>query len=516
MLAMKWKTLEVKFHIFHEMVAIRHREGQLPEWSVDPFHRFIYRDRMGRWLSQHGRQIQKNARSLVSDIALQCDVFPSDQIVTGKALASRKKRPATSVSGGRATSVSGGQSTMASPVWLILFVLAPNCTCNPKARIKQHIAQRAFSMLEILAVLACQGHSASSASGLSQDALTLQIDKWSATVQADGSLLMDSTWSAWRSTWSAVEAQGNLVPTVQVKPDSVAGALWLWSRIVIANQVGSIHVGRSVLSTASKVVCGVLKFLQVGLSKWAMEQEEPSTAAMIASQPERRRTHSGILSRLLRTSRKGKAVKSWKDLGLKVETSSRSLNGRTAAKYIWTLRRLVLGEERTYWQPKRQLKSKQHPLASGVKRRRQESGDVHEQGGYVASKTADLPPLVVEVVWDSTNFASKDIQVNVVYCPREDVAAYTPPMSLRHIRWRSADAGERLSSEDREQFDKTGFKAKSRMEACDCIKYLNHMLQVAFGRSLLSFACPTSLKRMTPRSQGLKRHHYPQPNSFPV
>lgn len=199
-----------------------------------------------------------------------------------------------------------------------------------------------------------------------------------------------------------------------------------------------------------------------------------------------------------RTGRKGKAVASWKAIGLEVDTACRSLNGRTAAQYIWALRRLALGQERVCWQPKRRLNSKQHPLASGVKRRRLESADVREQGS-VASPEAGLP-LVVEVVWDSSNFASKDTQVNVVYCPVADVAAYTPPMTLRHVRWRSAEAGERLSIADREQCEHTRFKTKTRMECCDCIKYLNHVLQVAFGRSLQSFACPHPLKRMEPRA----------------
>ena len=69
-------------------------------------------------------------------------------------------------------------------------------------------------------------------------------------------------------------------------------------------------------------------------------------------------------------------------------------------------------------------------------------------------------------------------------------------MSLRHIRWRAAEAGQKLTDEERAQFENTGFRAKSRMESCDVIKYLNHVLEVGFGRSLQSFVCPASLERM--------------------
>lgn len=194
-----WKALEVKFNHFHNLVATRHRHGHAPDWSVDPFHNFIYQNHMGKWLRKNGRELEEHARCLVSGIALECEVFPSDSIVAGKAVRAKKssQTKTTSVAGGQSTSVSCGQySTMATPVWLTLYVLAPNCMCNPKSRIKKHIAEKYFSILSILVLLAYQGHTASSDSGCVQDALTLQIDQGSAKVQADGSLNMDMAWSA--------------------------------------------------------------------------------------------------------------------------------------------------------------------------------------------------------------------------------------------------------------------------------------------------------------------------------
>ena len=46
------------------------------------------------------------------------------------------------------------------------------------------------------------------------------------------------------------------------------------------------------------------------------------------------------------------------------------------------------------------------------------------------------------------------------------------------------------------QFEKTGFRVRARMESCDVIKYLNHVVQVGFARSLLAFRCPVPLERL--------------------
>ena len=509
-----WKTLEFKSHGFHQLVIIRHRDGQLPDWSVDQFHNFIYKGRLGRWLRIHRNEIHKLARVLLKDAGLESEVFPSDHIVMGRKKA-REKRGCPSDSGG----ADGLVSTMATPVWLLLYLLLPNCACNSKSRVKEHIAEKAFSMLRSLVQIAYEGHSAASATGSTPDMLTLHTHQGLAKVRQDGTLEMDCKLAAWSKTWSAVESQGNLLPGVYVNPQSVAGVLWLWSRIIVTHQVGRSNIMASVHKVALNLVNVVLEFLQLGLSRWAVEQQEPCTAQLIALQQGGRRTHPAILARLMRTAHKGKAVRSWKQLGLQVETSVESLNARLAAQYIWALRRLVVGPEKKIWQPKKRKSSqKLLPLASG-KKYRTDTADGMQEGNPPSvsgkrrrrnvrdTQLENIPlvsgetctsngGLVVEVLWDSTHFANKDIQVNVVYCPVQDVAAYVPPMSLRHLRWRTSEAGDLVSGQDWEQFEKFGFRLKGRMESFDCIKYLNHILEVGFGKSLLTFACPATLERM--------------------
>ena len=191
---------------------------------------------------------------------------------------------------------------------------------------------------------------------------------------------------------------------------------------------------------------------------------------------------------------------------MSVQTGAETLEDRVASQYMWSWRRLVMGPEKQFWKPARRTFNQKSnpsgvkrktcgPLATGAKRRQCYQQDAGAQSS-LASGASVGPPLMAEIIWDSTHFACKDIQVNGVYSPIHNVSAYLPPMTLRHIKWRAAEAGEDLTEEDLVQFEKTGFRVRARMESCDVIKYLNHVVQVGFARSLLAFRCPVPLERL--------------------
>ena len=48
-----------------------------------------------------------------------------------------------------------------------------------------------------------------------------------------------------------------------------------------------------------------------------------------------------------------------------------------------------------------------------------------------------------------------------VYAPSGNCAADPPPMISRHIKWRAGAGGKDLTEEDREQFEKTGFRIRA-------------------------------------------------------
>lgn len=481
-----WKTLDFASHGVRDLIVVRLRTGE-QDWSVDVFHSAIYKGHIGRWLKKHQADIALLSGILLKEVDLVSEVFPSERIVKGK----QKKQ-----------AEDGLFFTMATPAWLLLFLLWPNCSSNStKSRVKKDIAEKALHMLKTLVQIAYEGHTGASASGAEPHALHAQVG--SAKVCADGTLVMDSKLAAWRKTWSVLESEGNRVPSVQVHGDSVASVLWLWSRVIMTHRARGSNVPTSTLKLALNLVSTVLQYLHRGLSRWAAEKEEPCTAQMIALQRAGKRTHPGILTRLLKINRKGKAVRSWAELGLPVETSAKALNQRTAAEYMWTLRRITPEAATTAWQPKKRKRRigigrQAEPFR---KRCRQEPAEEKHQA-CKPEETGACPlasgekRLVAEIIFDSTHFATKDIQINIIYCPVSDIAAYVPPMTLRHIRWRTAEAGEHLSEQDWEQFQKSGFRARVRMESFDCIKYLNHIVEVAFGKALTAFVCPASLDRM--------------------
>ena len=142
---------------------------------------------------------------------------------------------------------------------------------------------------------------------------------------------------------SDFEHEGNAEPSVHVDPNSLAGMLWLWSRVIMLHRTGRAHLPTTSHNAALKFVNIALEFLQIGLSRWAVAQKEPSTAQMIALQKAHRRTHPGILARLMEQTKKGKQIRSWKKLGLQVDSKAQALNYRMAAQYFWVLRRQVVG-----------------------------------------------------------------------------------------------------------------------------------------------------------------------------
>ena len=108
---------------------------------------------------------------------------------------------------------------------------------------------------------------------------------------------------------------------------------------------------------------------------------------------------------------------------MSVETGARALDDRIASQYMWSWRRRVIGPEKQFWTPaRRSSNQKSHPpgvkrkacgpLATGAKRRQCYKQDAGAQSSLASGASAG-PPVMAEIIWDSTNFACKDIQVNV-------------------------------------------------------------------------------------------------------
>ena len=54
-----WKTLDITSYGLRDLVIIRHRGGELADWSVDPFHSCIYKGTVGRCLRRHRDEVEE-------------------------------------------------------------------------------------------------------------------------------------------------------------------------------------------------------------------------------------------------------------------------------------------------------------------------------------------------------------------------------------------------------------------------------------------------------------------------
>ena len=126
----QWKTLEIKFEELHDLVVVRHQDEHFPEWSVDTFHNVIYNYNIGRWLSRHEKAVKQLSEGVLKNGKFQCNVCPSNNITEGKCYAKERGFQVK-----MATTSSRCGFTMASPTWLILYLLFPNCRLNSRVTV---------------------------------------------------------------------------------------------------------------------------------------------------------------------------------------------------------------------------------------------------------------------------------------------------------------------------------------------------------------------------------------------
>ena len=157
--------------------------------------------------------------------------------------------------------------------------------------------------------------------------------------------------------------------------------------------------------------------------------------------------HSGLLARLLRKKNKNGAAKSWMEDGLKVRPRIDLFEDAMSAIFLVGLKDMLANEH------------------------------------------------LLEIVMNSSMFATRDLQVHLAHACRLKLAGYLPPLALRHIRWRRQQAGAEVSEQDAKQFEQTGFQTKSKQSMEDSIRDLHHVLKVActHGEGIMKFRTPLEL-----------------------
>ena len=85
----------------------------------------------------------------------------------------------------------------------------------------------------------------------------------------------------------------------------------------------------------------------------------------------------------------------------------------------------------------------------------------------------------------------------ITFASEVGLAAYLPPIVNRQLKWRDGPAGSDITEAEWNQFCKSGFKAKHRVEVVDCIRGLGHTLSTGIRKSLLDFRLPSILPSLS-------------------
>ena len=245
-----------------------------------------------------------------------------------------------------------------------------------------------------------------------------------------------------------------------VVPETVAGTLWSWARLAFHLYHGKYlecvrSSDRDIVQDVSRdVVCALIAELANALDRWARRQEEPSTHALLATQPRGNAMPPLIRIRL-----------------------SKKPNPRLAAA-AW---------------------SEDSSAAAGLgKPNIPHANEVHcaRYSNLVVELLKD--ECVLELVFDATRFASTDTDIYIVYAPGVDIGAYLPPQALRELAWRTDAADSAVSEGDRRRFLLTGMRTRPKQKVVDCLRTLNHVISMGLDKSLATFAAPCRLALMQP------------------
>ena len=319
-----------------------------------------------------------------------------------------------------------------------MYLLQTNCT---KDTTKSHdigntlVRDKGYNLLQALVGIAAR---------FADHALgPIATSFGSATLEADMTLKFDEHWQDTIS--SHKEAIDRMLTAFGSKrggpgphvTQGMAAAMWHWASL--CQLCRHERKNKTIFNWAQACETACLRHLEQRLSRWSACQGEPTTARLLTLQPPGKRTCPALLIRIAKKNNKRRCLQQWTEDGLRVRTNVASVECRNSGIYLQHTRRL-LGSEK-----------------------------------------------VVELLFDSTMFATRDTEVHIAFGCKGNVAAYLPPLILRQLRWREGAAGSVVSQADLERFSKKGFQTAPHMQTHDCIQAINHVLDIGCDKTLEDF-----------------------------
>jgi len=339
-------------------------------------------------------------------------------------------------------------ATTATLPWLLSYLLHTGCTKVSQASCGAHHRRsqdRAFHVLQALVQLAARAD----ASG----EITLRTSWGEGRLCVDGSFHVDSGWAA--KMQEIQQTAGQLLadsggrlggPKPATSWASLADTLWHCARLRWFTK-GS-RKNKWLHAVTLDVTSVALSQLTRGLVMWASTQSEPHTAELLACHPAGKKIHPALIARLTEKRDQRSAAKQWQEDGLQVCVNVNHFEMKVSSKYMHETRKTFAEEE------------------------------------------------IVELAIDSTTLAGRDTQISIAFACRSGVAAYLPPITHRHLRWREADPGDHAKEEDIKHFEQKGLQTRRGLDSQDCIRSINHVLRTGLDKDLSSFKPEEALESM--------------------
>lgn len=227
---------------------------------------------------------------------------------------------------------------------------------------------------------------------------------------------------------------------------SLASTLWHCTRLLWLTK--GARKNKFLHETMLDVTSVALACVTRGLSMWVSMQSELSTAELLACHPADKKIHPALIACLEKKRDQRSAARQWKEDGLQVSVNVSHFETKKSSRYMHETRKMFAKEK------------------------------------------------IVEVVMDSTMFATRDTQLSLAFACRSGVAAYLPPITHRHLRWRQEDPGDMVKDEDLIRFEQKGMRTLAHLDSQDCIRSINHVLQVGLGKDLSTFKPEEALASM--------------------
>ena len=374
---------------------------------------------------------------------LRCSWAPSWRITSAK-----RSRPgddaAYSNMVGQDYQVEPAQATTATLPWVLTYLLHIGSTMIGQRgcrSLRKGCQDRAFHTLQALVKLAARGGST----------MPLRTSWGEGHLERDGSFRVEAGWQA---KMQDVQERVSLLftePGSHGGPDpadwtSLAKTLWHCTRLRFLTQ--GARKNKVLHDTMLEVTSVALTVLTRGLTMWAHSQAEPSTSELLACQPAGKNIHPVLITRLEKKRDHRSTVTQWGEDGLQAKVNVRNFETNVSSRYV------------------------------------------HETRKMFAKET------IIELVMDSTMFAGRDTQISIAVACHTGVAAYLPPITHRHLRWRQEDPGAVANDEDIERFETMGLRTLAHLDSQDLIRSVNHVLQAGLGKDISTFKPKEALELM--------------------